>query len=144
MTAIDILIDLIKKYEGCKLTAYRCKAGVLTIGWGHTGLDVHEGLEWSQQYADAMLRKDAYKRIEQAFAASPLLRHAAVERQAAIADFIYNCGVGNYMKSTLKQCVDRGDWDEAGHEIVKWTRANGKVLPGLVARRENEEELLTA
>lgn len=144
MTAIEILIDLIKKYEGCKLEAYRCPAGKLTVGWGYTGPDVTESTVWSQQYADAMLRKRANQALDEALAASPLLRHESVEKMAAIADFVYNLGQGNYIRSTLKKCVDRGDWPAAEDEIVKWTKANGKVLQGLVKRRAEERDLLDA
>ena len=65
-----------------------------------------------------------------------------MEKQAAIADFIYNLGVGNYAKSTLKKKVDAGDWLAASSEIKKWDKAAGKVLKGLTVRRAKEAELL--
>jgi lysozyme len=142
MNAIDILTNLIKQFEGCKLKAYRCPANVLTIGYGHTGQDVTEGLEWSQQFADAILRKDADKYLEQALDASPVLRAESASHQAAIADFVYNCGLGNYKSSTLKKKVDARNWSAAQVEIVKWNKGGGKVLKGLVTRREAERKLL--
>jgi lysozyme len=65
-----------------------------------------------------------------------------MEKQAAIADFIYNLGVGNYATSTLKKKVDVGDWVSAASEIKRWDKAAGKVLKGLTVRREKEAALL--
>jgi lysozyme len=68
--------------------------------------------------------------------------HETIERQAAIADFIYNCGGGAYKTSTLKKRVDATDWKSAKVELMRWTKAKGNVLPGLVKRRKKGAELL--
>lgn len=147
MNAIDILIDLIKHFEGCRLTAYQCPAGIWTIGYGHTA-GVKPGDSISQQYADALLRQDAHHCHDAALLASPVLRNASPSQQAAIADFIFNLGLANYQKSGLKRCVDAKDWGEAQHEIRRWDKAtvNGKKqsLAGLTSRRNREAELLSA
>lgn len=142
------LLELIKKYEGCHkrqadgtLIAYKCPAGVWTIGWGSTGRGIREGTVWTQQKADERLQKDAQAVIDAALKASPIL-NGTDGKLAAIADFIYNCGIGAYQSSTLKKRIDAGDWLSAVQEIKRWDKAGGKVLPGLVARRKDEAALL--
>lgn len=146
MAAIDVLISLIKEFEGCKLKAYKCPAGVWTVGFGATGPDIKEGTVWSQQYADAMLRKMANNVLDEALHESPRLRNETPGRQAAVADFIYNLGIGNYRKSTFKRLIDAGDFNEAKHAVMKWNKAriNGELreLPGLTRRRQAEADLL--
>lgn len=146
MAAIDVLISLIKEFEGCKLKAYKCPAGVWTVGFGATGPDIKEGTVWSQQYADAMLRKMANNVLDEALHESPRLRNETPGRQAAVSDFIYNLGVGNYRKRTFKRLIDAGDFNEAKHSVMKWNKAriNGELreLPGLTRRRKAEADLL--
>ena len=142
------LLELIKKYEGChkrmadgRLVAYKCPAGVWTVGWGSTGRYIKEGTIWTQEKADERLEKDAQAAIDAALKASPILQGKEY-KLAAIADFIYNLGIGNYQSSTLKKRVDTGDWISAVSEIKRWNKAGGKVLAGLTARREDEAKLL--
>ena len=141
MSALEILIKLIKDSEGCKLKAYKCPAGIWTIGYGQTK-SVKEGMEWTQQQADEDIIKTALQAINEAIKASPILATANMEKQAAIADFVYNLGITNYNKSTLKLRVDKGDWVSASTEIKKWNKSNGNILKGLVARRQREADLL--
>lgn len=147
MNAICILESLVKKFESCRLTAYKCPAGVLTIGWGHTS-GVEDGQIISQQYADALLRQDCNIRLEIAVQISPKLRSATPSQQAAIADFIYNCGHEAYKKSTLRRLIDCGDYNEASKEILRWNKATDpktgkkRVLKGLARRRFEESKLL--
>lgn len=145
MSAIDVLISLIKEFEGCKLEAYYCPAGKLTIAYGST-TNVKEGQKISQQYADALLRQDANKMLDEALHESPRLRNETPGRQAAVSSFIYNLGIGNYRKSSFKRLIDAGDFNEAKHSLLKWNKArvNGelKELPGLTRRRQAEADLL--
>jgi lysozyme len=142
MSALEILIKLIKDSEGCKLTAYQCPAGVWTVGWGYTGKDIKKGVTWTQEKADECLLVTAMKVLDEALSTSPVLKTSTVQRQAAIADFIYNLGIGNYKASTLKKYVDKENWASAYTEIKKWNKAGGKVLKGLIIRREKEASLL--
>jgi lysozyme len=143
MSALEILIKLIKDSEGCKLKAYKCPAGIWTIGYGQTK-GVKEGMVWTQQQADEDLLETAWEVLNQALNASSVLKKATSQRQAAIADFIYNLGIGNYNSSTLKKYVDKENWASAYTEIKKWDKAGGKVLKGLTIRREKEASLLLA
>ena len=141
MSALEILMKLIKESEGCKLKAYKCPAGIWTIGYGQTK-GIKEGMVWTQQQADEDLIKTALEVLNRAIKYSPILAGANMEKQAAIADFIYNLGIGNYSSSTLKKKVDVGDWIAASSEIKKWDKAAGKVLKGLTIRRQKEAALL--
>jgi lysozyme len=141
MSALEILINLIKESEGCKLTSYKCPAGIWTIGYGQTK-GVKEGMTWTQNQADEDLVKTALEVLNRAIKYSPILATVNMEKQAAIADFIYNLGVGNYATSTLKKKVDVGDWVSAASEIKRWDKAAGKVLKGLTVRRAKEAALL--
>jgi lysozyme len=141
MSALEILIKLIKESEGCKLTSYKCPAGIWTIGYGQTK-GIKEGMTWTQNQADEDLVKTALEVLNRAIKYSPILATVNMEKQAAIADFIYNLGVGNYATSTLKKKVDAGDWVSAASEIKRWDKAAGKVLKGLTVRREKEAALL--
>ena len=142
------LLEIIKKYEGChkkmadgRLMSYKCPAGVWTIGWGSTDIDIREGTIWTQEQADKRLEHDAQLAVNSALRLSPILQGKEF-KLAAIADFIYNCGAGAYQTSTLKKRVDAGDWLSAVSEIKRWNKAGGKVLGGLTARREDEAKLL--
>ncbi len=142
-TARDILCDLIKRYEGCRLQAYEdCGKGIYTIGYGVTGKDIIKGLVWTQQQADEALINLSENTIITALQSSPILKSQSESKKAAIADFIYNCGLGNYNSSTLKKKIDSARWDEAIIEIKKWNKGGGKVLQGLVTRRQKEADLL--
>lgn len=141
MSALEILIKLIKDSEGCKLKAYKCPAGIWTIGYGQTK-GVKEGMVWTQQQADEDIIKTALQAFNEAIKASPILATSNMEKQAAIADFVYNLGITNYNKSTLKLRVDKGNWVSASTEIKKWNKSNGTILNGLVKRRQLEAGLL--
>jgi lysozyme len=142
VSALEILIKLIKDSEGCKLISYQCSGGVWTVGWGYTGTDIKKGLVWTQEKADECLLVTAMGVLNQAIKASPILATVNIEKLAAIGDFIYNLGVGNYAKSTLKKQVDAGNWLAASSEIKKWNKAAGKELKGLTIRRGKEAHLL--
>jgi lysozyme len=141
MSALEILIKLIKDSEGCKLKSYKCPAGIWTIGYGQTK-GIKEGMVWTQQQADEDIIKTALQAFNEAIKDSPILATANMEKQAAIADFVYNLGITNYNKSTLKLRVDKGNWVSASTEIKKWNKSNGTILNGLVKRRQLEADLL--
>lgn len=130
--------DLIKKYEGLRLKAYKCPAGVWTVGYGHTR-GVTSSTEISQSMADLFLQDDI----------RPLERYinklGINFRQGqfdALVSFMFNLGEGNFNKSTLKKKILAGGNDEdIAAEFKKWNKAGGKVLDGLTKRREEEAEL---
>lgn len=143
MTLNQAGIDLIKSFESCRLEAYRDIVGILTVGWGHTGADVYEGMEINQAAADAFLAKDLEKFCDGVF---ELLTGDAVSSNAfsALVSFAYNCGLGNLKNSTLLKKVNAGDLTGASAEFVKWDRAGGQVVEGLLRRRQAEAKLFSS
>lgn len=132
-------LELIKRMEGCRLTAYRCPAGVLTIGYGHTK-DVKEGQRISQAEAERMLEADLryYEQMVGMLVTKPLKEHQV----DALVSFAYNCGSNALMGSTLLKRVNANPQDPRIREaFLMWNKAGGKVLPGLVKRREAEADL---
>jgi lysozyme len=139
MTALELLIKLIKRFEGCRLKAYYCPAGVLTCGWGSTGKDIVPNTVWTQEYADKRLMHDAINFLKATQKLCPDLEGA---RLGAIADFAYNLGVGRLKSSTLRKKLNEGDFVSASKELKKWVNGGGKKLKGLVVRRDAESEYL--
>ena len=142
MTPSNNCYDLIKRFEGCKLTAYPdpgTGGDPWTIGYGHTGPEVKSGMTISQSIADAYLVKDAEH------AADVVKRAVTVPMTQgqfdALVSFVFNCGAGNFLKSTLLRKLNAGDTLGASLEILKWSKAAGKELPGLVRRRAAEQSL---
>ena len=131
---------LLKKYEGCKLKAYRCPANVCTIGYGHTSAAgnpvVTDGMTITQKQCDDILRSDLvkYETSVHNMVTQPLTQH----QFDVLVDFAYNAGIGNLKSSTLIKKVNAAKFDEVPAELMKWTKGGGKVLPGLVKRRQAE------
>jgi len=131
-----------KKYENCVLSAYLdavANPPTWTIGWGHTGKDVYQGLVWTQAQADDALLHDVNSACALLEMYSPGLVNGTLE---ALTDFVFNIGIGNYRNSTLCQLVNAQNWTAAKAEILKWDHSNGKVVPGLLTRREEEAALI--
>lgn len=131
-------IALIKHFEGCKLKSYKCPAGVWTIGYGHTS-GVKDGQTITQAQADHYLAIDIQP-IEQqirSYVTAPLKQH----QLDALACFVFNVGIGNFATSTLRKLINAHDYDGAALQFGKWTKADGKDLPGLITRRAAERAL---
>ena len=140
--ALKILIGLIKKFEGCRLESYPDPGSggrPYTIGYGHTAW-VEQNDTCTQDQADEWLKEEAKGCIEKALRLSPRLNTPG--RIAAIADFIYNCGASNYKHSTLKMEIDDQHWEGAKMQILRWNRASGRVMRGLIRRRQAEADLI--
>lgn len=135
MTTSGDGLNLIKRYEGCRLKAYKCPAGVWTIGYGHTR-GVKDGMTITQAIADQLLIEDV-KPCEKAINALGInLRQGQFN---ALVSFIFNLGTGNFNSSTLKKKIVAGAADrEICDEFKKWVKAGGKVMAGLIKRREEE------
>lgn len=131
------MIAIIKKFEGLRLRAYKCPAGVYTIGYGHTE-NVLANSEISELMADQILRKDL-KKFEQAIndLGLPLLQCEF----DALVSFVFNVGIGNFNKSTLKKLLSQKKFFYAAKEFDKWVFANGKKLSGLQNRRNKERKI---
>ena len=128
-------LELIKKYEGCRLTAYRCPAGVLTIGYGHTGPDVKEGMTITQKKAETLLKKDLAK-FEKHVLTYKKKYNWNQNQFDAMVSFAYNVG-------SLYQLTNNGERtiEQISAKITAYNKAAGKVLEGLARRRAEEKKL---
>lgn len=133
--------DIIKKWEGLRLKAYLCPAGVPTIGYGHT-YNVKMGQTISVSQAELFLDHDYQDAEEQVLS---LVKVPLTENQlGALTSFVFNLGSGNLSRSTLLRKLNQGDYTSAAEEFNKWVFAGGKKLNGLVKRRAEERELFIA
>jgi len=137
-------LSIIKKYEGLKLEAYICPAGVPTIGFGSTfypdGRRVKLGDKITLQEAESILLHDI-KRFEKEVRNSVKIE-ITNNQLSALISFTYNVGASAFRKSTLLKKVNANPIDLTIHnEFMRWTRSGGKVLPGLVKRRAEESKL---
>ena len=132
-------IDLIKQFEGCRLAAYKCPGGVLTIGYGHTGIDVSPDLEITQQEAERLLKSDLIIHCNNV---EKLVKVPLNQNQFdALVSLEYNIGYGAFKNSTLLKLLNEKKYKEAAEQFERWKYAGGKVLAGLVRRREKEKAL---
>ncbi len=140
--AAEVVINLVKHFEGCKLKAYLCPAGKLTVGYGHLVLP-EDGIELGQTIelweAEAFLYDDIQ------IATRGVMRQVDVElhpfQLAALVDFVFNLGSGQFGTSTLLKKVNSGDHAGAALEFKRWIFAGGKPLQGLARRRDAEAGL---
>jgi lysozyme len=138
------LRELVKHFEGCKLTSYVCSAGHNTIGYGNTfyenGVKVKPGDKITQQRAEELLDVILIKFVQQT---NEVIKSSVTQNQRdALTDFAYNCGLGNLKSSTLLKKVNADPNDKTiREEFMKWNKGGGKVLNGLTRRREAEANL---
>lgn len=136
-------LDLTKQAEGLRLTAYLCPAHKLTIGYGHTGSDVKQGMTITEQQADALLAADLADAGE---AVGKAVKVPLDDNQyAALCDFVFNLGSGALLGSTLLKKLNARDYPGAADEFPRWDKAHVdgevKTLPGLTRRRAAERTL---
>lgn len=145
--ALILAANLCRFFEGFSSKPYICPAGYPTIGYGTVykpdGTKVTmQDAPISRELADEWLMRELQNNyMAGVLKASPIL----IRNQrllAAITDFAYNLGVGRYRASTLKRRVDANDLPGIEVELKKWVRGGGKVLPGLVKRRQAEIDLI--
>lgn len=135
-------LALLHHFEGCKLTAYRCPAGVPTIGWGSTfyanGKPVQMGDTITQATADELFRTVLAKFEAAVEKAAP---GAPAHQFGALVAFAYNVGIGAMQSSTLLKLHRAGNIAGAAEQFLRWDKAGGKVLKGLQRRRAAERLL---
>ena len=134
-------LHLTEQFEGCRLTAYPdpgTGGDPWTIGYGHTGSDVHVGLTITQEQAEELLMKDVQKAANDVKA--KVTTDITQEEFDALVDFVFNCGAGNFNGSTLLKKINAGDMEGASHEFEKWDMAAGKHMAGLLKRRHSEAQ----
>lgn len=132
-------LTLLKAFEGIAQTAYQDQKGVWTIGYGHTGSDVGQGLWISSQEAEILLDSDLLKTEN---GVDHLLEvHTNDNQFSALVCLAFNIGLSALRDSTLLRLLNIGGLEEAALEFQKWDHLNGKVIPGLSRRRLAEATL---
>lgn len=140
--ALALAVPLTARFEGFRSRAYQDPVGVWTIGYGETDPKIiarYRGRGISEREARALLtaRLDQYMNAVRGMVRVPL----APQQLAALSVFAYNVGTGAFAASTLLRELNRGDYGRVPHELMRWTRAGGRVFEGLVRRREAEGKL---
>lgn len=130
-------LNLIKQFEGCRLSAYQCAAGVWTIGYGHTA-GVKKGMTITQAQADAYLKQDCgkFEKYVNSTAYVPITASLNQNQFDALVSFAFNCGAGNLKKL----CAGRST-SQIATAMPQYCKANGKTLAGLRRRRIAEQAL---
>ena len=160
--------DLMHRYEGFRNKPYLCPAHIWTIGYGHVlyqeqirlpmvrvegkntpmirkemPLKIEDFRIWSKDEINALFREDVANFERGVLRLVP----GVVGRQGsfdALVSFAFNAGLGNLQRSTIRMKANRGDWEGAAEAFMAWTKGGGKVLPGLVKRRQAEIALFLA
>jgi len=144
---LEIAAELCKRFEGFRAKPYLCPAGIPTIGYGSTHyadgkkVTLNDSSISQEAANDLLMYELQHTYLTGALRNCPVL--ATNERKCnAIVDFCYNLGVGRLQTSTLKRKINAQDWDGAKEQLMLWTKGGGKVLPGLLKRRQAEVTLL--
>jgi len=135
-------LHLTEGFEGVRLAAYPDPAtggDPWTIGYGHTGPEVHSGMTITQEQAENYLAEDVKK--AEADVNARLNVEVTQNEFDALVDFAFNCGCGNLNNSTLLKKLNAGDYEGAAQEFLKWDMAAGHHMAGLLRRRQAEELL---
>jgi lysozyme len=143
-------ITLAKQFEGFhrvpkfdpkrRAHPYICPAGYWTIGYGHLCDPKHPPI--TEAEAEVYLSRDLSTAFNATLRCCPVLAAGPEGRLAAVVDFTFNLGPGQLQTSTLRRRINQQDWPSSAKELRRWVYGGGKVLAGLVARREAEAELL--
>lgn len=145
--AIEIAAGLCRPFEGLKLKPYICPAGYPTQGYGTvykpdgTKVAMSDPAITKETAEQWLLHELRHNYLVGVLKASPHLI-AYPKILGAIVDFAYNLGVPRYRSSTLRKKINANDWAGSRYELLKWVRGGGKVLPGLVRRRQAESAFI--
>lgn len=148
--------NLMHRYEGCRNKPYLCPAHIWTIGYGHVlyqeqirlpvanrkefPLRMEDNRVWSKQEIEDLFATDvgSFERGVLRLVPGVVGRQGSFD---ALVSFAFNAGLGNLQRSQIRMRANRGDWQGAADALMDWTKGGGKVLPGLVKRREAERAL---
>jgi lysozyme len=144
---LELAAELCRKFEGFRSKPYLCPAGVATIGYGSTYYWDGRKVQLTDTPMDEITARALLLSELQHTYAPGVMRLcpglATDERKFnAVVDFVYNLGVGRLQSSTLRRKINAQDWEGAKEQLMLWTRGGGKVLPGLLKRRQAECALI--
>ncbi len=132
-------LKLADQFEGDRLVAYQDIRGIWTIGRGHTGPEVHEGMVITQEQSDQLYLSD---RAAAAHAVDSFVKVPLTDNEkAALTDFVFNCGIGAFRGSTLLTLLNQGNYSKAAEQFDRWDKAGGQMVAGLFRRRQTETEV---
>lgn len=134
-------IALIKKWETCKLQAYLDLRGIPTIGWGHTGPEVHLGLTWTQAQADSAFLSDLLQKAEIPLNSMLLGINLSSNQYSALCCLVYNVGAGSFRNSKTLHDIRYGDLTDVPTQWLGFDHVDGVMVQGLENRREAELRL---
>jgi lysozyme len=146
MDAVEIAAALARRFEGLYLSPYLCPAGIPSIFYGATyyqdgkRVTLRDPVGTRDQAEDLLLWMVRTVYLPAVLKLCPMVD--TPQRMAALIDFTFNLGAGNLNASTLRKRVNAGQWDQVPGELRKWNRGGGRVLRGLVIRREAEAGLI--
>ena len=136
MRSSEQAIELIKDFEGLRTSSYMCIAGYKTIGYGHVLVSNDARDSINQMEAEDLLLEDIKK------AEKSVLRNIMVELTQgqfdALVSFTFNLGAAALQRSTLRQKINRQEYESVPKEFMRWVYAGGQVIPGLIRRRRAE------
>ena len=135
-------LHLTESFEGCRLTSYPdpgTGGSPWTVGYGHTGSDVHPNMTITKEQAEELLMQDVQK--SEMTVANKIHTDITQDEFDALVDFVFNVGAGNFAGSTLLKKINAGDMKGAALEFEKWDMAAGRHMAGLLRRRQAEEKL---
>jgi lysozyme len=144
---LDLAVALCKRFEGFSEKPYLCPAGIWTIGYGSTYYESgrrvtqHDPVISKQRAETLLINELMHTYMPGVLRLCPALALDEV-KLSAIVDFTYNLGVGRLQTSTLRKKINEQDWEGARAQLKLWTKGGGRVLPGLVLRRDAECALL--
>jgi lysozyme len=157
MSVSEAGIQLIKSFEGCHRSPYRCPAALWTIGYGHVlypdqarlktpdralyGIKDEHNRTFEYDEIDSILEKDLERFEAGVLRLCPAAAADSQSQFDAMVSFAFNLGLGNLQSSTLRMKYNRGEIEAAADEFLKWNKAGGKVLAGLTRRRSAERAL---
>lgn len=139
-------VDLCKEFEGFFSKAYRCPAGVWTVGYGTTminGRPVNSNDTMTLEHATQYLLYDLQKHLDSGarYIKPEIARRLNQNQIDAIASFVYNIGAGGFSKSSFLKLLNQGDFVNCSERMLLWNKGGGKILRGLVRRRAAEKKL---
>jgi len=133
-------LSLLKKFEGCRLEAYLCSANVPTIAWGRTK-NVYLGDTCTQEQANEWLKEEMPE--YEGYINDNVEVELNQNQFDAMVCWVYNLGAGNLRSSTLLKVLNNGEYDEVPSQIKRWNKAGGRVLEGLIRRRDAEAAMFS-
>jgi lysozyme len=143
MSHVEFTKKILRNFEGLKLESYRCSAGIWTIGYGHKGKNVKEGMKINLVQAESFLDSDVsyFTKVIEGCVDVPL----SDGQKTAVISFVFNLGESRLKSSTLLKKLNHSEYKEASSEFLRWNKANidGELreLDGLTKRRQAEKDI---